>query len=69
MLKNKSKSHALANKLTPMRIRLEKFLLDHSEGRLKDKSDHENLKKAIVLIEGTIAQIDDIFAGTTTAVK
>lgn len=61
MIKNKSKSHGLANKLTPMRIRLEKFLLDYSEGRIKDKSDLEILNEAILLIKRTIAQIDDIF--------
>lgn len=60
MLKNNSKKHALANKLTPMRIRLEKFLLDYSEGRFKNKKDHELLKEACVLIQGTIDQIDDI---------
>jgi hypothetical protein len=60
MLRYRSKSHSLANKLTPMRIRLERFLLDYSDGRLKNKSDHETLKEAMVLIEGTIAQIDDI---------
>jgi hypothetical protein len=60
MLKGKFKRHGLANKLTPMRIQLEKFLLDHSDGRLKSKSDHEILKGSFVLIKGTIAQIDDI---------
>lgn len=60
MSENNSESHSLANKLTPMRIRLEKFLLDYSEGRLKNKSDGETLQKAIVLIEETIARIDDI---------
>ena len=60
MLKHKSKRHGLANKLTPLRIRLEKFLLDHSDGRLKNKSEHEMLKEAIALIKGSIAQIDDI---------
>ena len=62
MLKNKSRNskHGLANKLTPVRIRLEKFLLDHSEGRLKNKSDQDKLNEAIMLMEATIAQIDDI---------
>jgi len=62
MLKNKSKisMHGLANKLTPMRIRLEKFLLDCSDGRLKNKSDHDLLKMANEHIKSTIAQIDDI---------
>jgi hypothetical protein len=60
MLKDRSKSHALANKLTPMRIRLEKFLLDHSEGRLKSKSDQETLQQAIELIKSTIVEIDHI---------
>jgi hypothetical protein len=61
MLKDKSKGHVLANKLTPMRIRLEKFLMDYSDGHLKNKNDHETLKDAIVLIKGTIAQIDEVF--------
>ncbi len=58
MLKNKPKNykHVLANKLTPMRIRLEKFLLDYSDGRLQNKSDHETLKEAIVLIKNSIAR-------------
>jgi len=62
MLKDNSSisKHDLANQLTPMRVRLEKFLLDHSDGRLKNKSDQEVLNEAIVLIKGTIAQIDDI---------
>jgi hypothetical protein len=60
MLKDRSNSHALANKLTPVRIRLEKFLLDHSEGRLKSKNDQETLQQAIELIKSTIAGIDDI---------
>lgn len=51
----------MANHLTPMRVRLEKFLLDYSDGRFKKKSDKEILKKALILIKGTIAQIDDIF--------
>jgi hypothetical protein len=60
MLRNKSKSHSLANKLTPMRIRLEKFLLDYSDGRFKNKSNHGIINEAMALIEGTIARIDDI---------
>jgi hypothetical protein len=60
MLKHKLNNHALANKLTPIRIRLEKFLLDHSDGRLKSKSDQETLQQAIELIKSAIAQIDDI---------
>ena len=60
MLKDEAKRHGLANKLTPLRIRLEKFLLDYSDGRMKNKSDHETLKEAIGLIKETIAQIDDI---------
>jgi len=64
MLKNKLKSHLFANKLTPIRVRLEKFLLDHSEGRLKNKSDHELLKMANNLIKGAINQIDYIFKGS-----
>ncbi len=61
MLKDRSKNHSMANHLTPMRVRLEKFLLDYSDGRFKKKSDKEILKKALILIKGTIAQIDDIF--------
>jgi hypothetical protein len=60
MLKNESTRHGLANKLTPVRLRLEKFLLDNSNGRTKNMSDNEILKDAIILIEDTIAQIDDI---------
>ena len=62
MLKNKSKNirHTLANKLTPVRIRLEKFLLDYSEGRLQDRGDLQILKESIVLIKETIVQIDKI---------
>ena len=61
MIKNKSISHSLANKLTLMRIQSEKFLLDNSGRKLKNKGDREKLKEAIALIEGTIAQIDDVF--------
>jgi hypothetical protein len=62
MLKNKSESfkHSLANKLTLMRIRLEKFLMDYSDGRMKNKSDQAIQKQTIVLIQNTIAQIDNI---------
>jgi hypothetical protein len=61
MLRNKLKSHSLANKLTPIRIRLERFLLDHSEGWLENRSDTEKLKEAQWQIERTIVQIDNIF--------
>jgi hypothetical protein len=63
MPKDNSKSfeHGLANRLTPMRIRLEKFLLDYADGRFKNNSDHENLKKAMDLIRATIVQVDNIF--------
>ena len=63
MLKVKSTKHGMANKLTPMRVRLEKFLLDYSDGRLQNKSDSEILKQSMKLIEETIVRIDDIFDG------
>ena len=62
MIKDDSKipRHELANSFTPIRVRFEKLLLDHSEGRLKHKSDGEILKEALALIKETIVQIDDI---------
>ncbi len=61
MLKDKTNSHGLANKLTPMRIRLEKFLLDYPDVQWKNKDERETLKEAIFLIKKTVVQIDDIF--------
>lgn len=61
MLGNNLKIHILANKLTPLRIRLEKFLLDYSDGQFKNKSNYEILNEALKLIEGTINHVDDIF--------
>jgi hypothetical protein len=63
MLRYNSKYHALANKLTPIRVRLEKFLLDHSNGCFKNKNDFEKLKEAKKLIAVTIVRIDEIFEG------
>lgn len=63
MLKDSSINfrHSLANKLTFMRIQLEKFLLDDASGRLIEMNDKEKLKEAIELIDGTIDQIDAIW--------
>ena len=50
----------MANKLTPIRVKLEKFLLDHSDGLMKRKSDQMIVNDAVVLVQRIIAQIDEI---------
>lgn len=60
MSRNRSQRHSLANKLTPIRVKLEKFLLDHSDGLMKRKSDQMIVNDAVVLVQRIIAQIDEI---------
>ena len=61
MPEDKFKDHAIANKLTPMRISLEKFIMDYLDLRFKDRCDKQILNEAIVLMQETIVQIDDLY--------
>ena len=60
--------HAITNVHNVIRMRCERFVLDHEEGRSKDHSDKVRLEEAVKVLKSVIQKIDEV-KGTVEQIR